>query len=150
MLDGFLKDIVCPEENEILDKTPKTFTIEEIGLILTESLLPWSAGNEAYDYIQFIVFNKDGTGKMVWGGGQQIYTELEFHYTFDHRKIKFNFYREQRYTKILFSRKTKLVEYELTEGPFEVSYQKRGVNRYFPTDEADEIHGPFLFTPDFW
>jgi hypothetical protein len=54
-------------------------TIEQIKDIL-QSTRRWNAGLQWYDFLLAVEFHQDGTGEMMYGGGQALRSDIIFHY----------------------------------------------------------------------
>jgi hypothetical protein len=139
-------------------------TIERIRHILQGSQR-WNAGLQWYDFLLAIEFHQDGTGEMMYGGGQALRSDINFRYEISaDLHIHFEFFDTidafwMPYRGKMFERTEdnafKTVAFQLLEGPFVIDepYDHQHSYRYllrfssdpFPESEGppEGIHGPY-------
>jgi hypothetical protein len=126
-------------------------TIEQIRDILHGSQ-HWNAGLQWYDFLQTIEFRQDGTGKMMYGEGQALRSDINFRYKISaDLQIHFEFFDTiNPFWGKMFERTEenvfKTVGFHLLDGPFVIDepYHQQHTYHYllhfsndpFPDDEA--------------
>ena len=130
-------------------------TIAQIRDIL-QGTPRWNAGLQWYDFLLAIEFRRDGTGEMMYGGGQALRSDINFRYEISAaRQIHFEFFDTIDeywfpYRGKMFERTEqnafKTVAFQLVDGPFVIDepYHQQHTYRYllrfaanpFPEDQA--------------
>lgn len=131
-------------------------TIEQIRDILCETHR-WDAGLHWYDFLLAIEFHRDGTGEMMYGGGQALRSDITFRYTISaDLRMHFEFFDTidafwLPYRGKMFERTrdnaSKTVAFHLLEGPFVIDepYHQQHTYSYllrFSSDPFPDGEGP--------
>lgn len=118
-------------------------TTEQVRDIL-HTALRWKAGLQWYDFLSAIEFHQDGTGEMVYGGGQAVRSDINFRYELSaDMQLHFEFFDtvDPFWSNFWGGRKMfertkenafKTVAFELLDGPFVIDepYQHQTTYRY--------------------
>ena len=112
----------------------------------------WNAGLHWYDFLLAIEFRRDGTGEMMYGGGQALRSDITFRYEIAaDMQIHFAFFGLPPYPGKMFERTEeralKTVAFHLLDGPFVIDepYHHQSTYRYllrFASDPFPEGEGP--------
>ena len=116
-------------------------TIEQARDILSGSYR-WNAGLQWYDFLLAVAFRRDGTGEMMYGGGQALRSDINFRYKISaDMRIHFEFFDTidafwMPYRGKMFERTRqnafKTVAFRLLDGPFVIDepYHQQHTYRY--------------------
>ncbi len=131
-------------------------TIEQVRDILCGSRR-WNAGLQWYDFLLAIEFHEDGTGEMMYGGGQALRSDINFRYEISaDMQIHFEFfdtiddfwfpYRGKMFERTE-GKAFKTVAFDVLDGPFIINepYNQQHTYRYllrFSSDPFPEGEGP--------
>ena len=130
-------------------------TIEQVKDILCGSHR-WNAGLQWYDFLLAVEFHEDGTGEMVYGGGQALRSDVKFRYEISaDMRIHFEFFDTIDdfwfpYRGKMFERTAenafKTVAFDVLDGPFIIDepYNQQHAYRYllrFSSDPFPEGEG---------
>src|SRR5260221_4528415 len=131
-------------------------TIEQIRHILQGSRR-WNAGLQWYDFLLAIEFRQDGTGEMLYGGGQALRSDINFRYEIAaDLQIHFEFFdtindfwmpsRGKMFDRTK-NNALKTVAFHLLDGPFVIDepYHQRHTSQYllrFSSDPFPDDEGP--------
>lgn len=130
-------------------------TIEQVRDIL-HGTYRWKAGLHWYDFLLAIEFRRNGTGKMMYGSGQVLRSDIKFRYTISAAmQIHFEFFDTidafwMLYRGKMFERTEenalKTVAFHLLEGPFVIDepYQQCAYRYllHFSSDPFPAGEGP--------
>lgn len=109
----------------------------------------WNAGLEWYDFLLAIAFSPDGTGEMLYGGGQAMRSDIQFRYTITaQQEIHFEFLdtidpfwmpERGKMFEPTAQNAEKTIAFQVYEGPFviEAPYHHRPRFRYLLRWRAD-------------
>jgi hypothetical protein len=112
----------------------------------------WNAGLHWYDFLLAIEFRRDGTGEMMYGGGQALRSDINFRYEISaDMQIHFEFFGLPSYRGKMFERTEeralKTVAFHLLDGPFVIDkpYNHQSTYRYllrFSSNPFPDGEGP--------